>query len=57
MVDYNFVRKTINDLNKEFNIKEIGVDRWNATQLITDLEGDGFTMVPIGMGFKDIDKP
>ena len=36
MVDYNFVRKTINDLNKEFNIKEIGVDRWNATQLITD---------------------
>ena len=54
VVDYNFVRKTINDLNKEFNIKEIGVDRWNATQLITDLEGDGFTMVPIGMGFKDM---
>jgi phage terminase large subunit-like protein len=48
------VRKTINDLNTEFNIKEIGVDRWNATQLITDLEGDGFTMVPIGMGFKDM---
>ena len=54
VVDYNFVRKTINDLNKEFHIKEIGVDRWNATQLITDLEGDGFTMVPIGMGFKDM---
>ena len=54
VVDYNFVRKTINELNELYNIREIGVDRWNATQLITDLEGDGFTMVPIGMGFKDM---
>ena len=54
VVDYNFVRKTINELGEQFHILEIGVDRWNATQLITDLEGDGFTMVPIGMGFKDM---
>ena len=54
VVDYNFVRKTINALYKDYNIREIGVDRWNATQLITDLEGDGFTMVPIGMGFRDM---
>ena len=54
VVDYNFVRKTINELGTVYHIKEIGVDRWNATQLITDLEGDGFTMVPIGMGFKDM---
>ena len=57
VVDYNFVRKTINELHKMYNIKEIGVDRWNATQLITDLEGDGFTMVPIGAGFKDMSPP
>jgi len=54
VVDYNFVRRTINELGEQFHIVEIGVDRWNATQLITDLEGDGFTMVPIGMGFKDM---
>ena len=54
VVDYNFVRKTINELGEQFHILEIGVDRWNATQLITDLEGDGFIMVPIGMGFKDM---
>ena len=48
------MRKTINELGEQFHILEIGVDRWNATQLITDLEGDGFTMVPIGMGFKDM---
>lgn len=54
VVDYNFVRKKINELGEQFHMMEIGVDRWNATQLITDLEGDGFTMVPIGMGFKDM---
>ena len=54
VVDYNFVRRTINELGKQHHILEIGVDRWNATQLITDLDGDGFTMVPIGMGFKDM---
>ena len=54
VVDYNFVRKTINELGQEYHICEIGVDRWNATQLINDLDGDGFVMVPIGMGFKDM---
>lgn len=54
VVDYNFVRKTIGELAEQYHICEIGVDRWNATQLITDLDGDGFTMVPIGMGFKDM---
>lgn len=57
VVDYNFVRKTINDLHQLYNIKEIAADRWNATQLITDLEGDGFTVVPMGMGFKDMSPP
>ena len=54
VVDYSFVRKSINELNMQYNIKEIGVDRWNASQLITDLQGDGFTTVPIGMNFKDM---
>ena len=54
VVDYNFVRKTINELHQEFNIREIGADRWNASQLIIDLQNDGFTIVPIGMGFRDM---
>lgn len=54
VVDYEFVRKTIGELSEQYHICEIGIDRWNATQLITELAGDGFTMVPIGMGFKDM---
>lgn len=54
VVDYDALRQTINGLYTEYNIKEIGVDQWNATQLINQLAGDGFTMVPIGMNFRDM---
>jgi phage terminase large subunit-like protein len=54
VVDYDVLRKTINELYRDYNIKEIGVDQWNATQLINQLAGDGFTMVPVGMNFRDM---
>ena len=57
VIDYNFIEKFINDLYKLYNIKEIAVDRWNATMLIQNLENDGFTMVPFGQGFKDMSPP
>jgi phage terminase large subunit-like protein len=57
VIDYNYIRKFINDLYKIYNIREIAVDRWNATQLIIDLTDDGLTMVPFGMGFKDLSAP
>ncbi len=36
---------------------EIAVDRWNATQMIQNLEGESFTMVPFGQGYKDMSPP
>ncbi len=57
VVDYNFIEAFINELHEKYNIKEIAVDRWNATMLIQNLEGDGFTMVPFGQGFKDMSPP
>jgi HK97 family phage portal protein len=57
VIDYNFIEKFILDLYKIYNIKEIAVDRWNATQLIINLQDDGLTMVPFGQGFKDMSAP
>lgn len=57
VIDYNFIEKFINELHEIYNIKEIAVDRWNATMLIQNLENDGFTMVPFGQGFKDMSPP
>ena len=49
--------KFINDLAEKYHIVEIAVDRWNATQMIQNLEGDGFTMVPFGQGFASMSGP
>lgn len=57
VIDYNFIEKFINDLYKVYNIREIAVDRWNATMLIQNLENDGFTMIPFGQGFRDMSPP
>ncbi|WP_198014883.1 terminase large subunit [Oribacterium sp. NK2B42] len=57
VIHYDFIEKFINDLAKKYHIVEIAVDRWNATQMIQNLEGDGFTMVPFGQGFASMSGP
>ncbi len=57
VIDYGVIRKRINELGRIYNIKEIGHDPWNATQLSLELDGDGFTMVPIRQGFASLSSP
>lgn len=55
--DYDVIRRRINELNEQFEIREIAIDRWNATQLATQLEGDGFEMVAFGQGYASMSAP
>ena len=57
VIDYDRIRARINELSKRFNIREIAIDPWNATQLALQLQGDGFTVVTFGQGFKDMTAP
>jgi phage terminase large subunit-like protein len=57
VVHYGFIEAFICQLGERYNIREIAYDRWNATQMVQNLEGDGFTMVPFGQGFKDMSPP
>lgn len=57
VVDYEFIRKSIKDDREKFNIREIAVDRWNSTQLVTQLTDDGFEMVDFGQGFQSMSTP
>lgn len=57
VIDYALIRKTVNELGEIYNIREIGVDRWSAVQLIVQLGGDGFDMVPFGQGSKSMSGP
>ncbi|HEL9638711.1 TPA: terminase large subunit [Streptococcus suis] len=57
VVHYGFIEKFIEDLAEIYHIKEIAYDRWNATQMVQNLEGMGLTMVPFGQGYKDMSPP
>lgn len=57
VVHYGFIEQFIESLGERFNIREIAFDRWGAVQMVQNLEGMGFTVVPFGQGFKDMSPP
>ena len=57
VVHYGYIEKYIERLGERFNIREIAFDRWGAVQMVQNLEGMGFTVVPFGQGFKDMSPP
>lgn len=57
VIDYEVIRARVNALAEKYQIKEIAIDRWNATQLATQLGGDGFEMVGFGQGFASMSAP
>jgi len=57
VVHYGYIEKFIEKLGERFNIREIAFDRWGAVQMVQNLDGMGFTVVPFGQGFKDMSPP
>ncbi|MBR4695773.1 MAG: hypothetical protein IKO94_06810, partial [Selenomonadaceae bacterium] len=57
VVHYGFIEKYIERLGEWFNIREIAFDRWGAVQMVQNLEGMGFTVVPFGQGFASMSPP
>ena len=57
VVDYTYIRNKINELGKSHDIREIAVDRWNATQVAVWLEQDGFEVAYFGQGYKSMSAP
>ena len=57
VTDYERVRRDIHELAERYRIREIAYDRWNASQLVTQLQGDGLNMIPFGQGFASMASP
>ena len=57
VVHYGFIEKFIEELGEKYNIREIAFDRWGAVQMVQNIEGMGFTVVPFGQGFEDMSPP
>ena len=55
--DYHFIRAKINELSKKYRIQSICYDRWNASQIVIDLQNDGANMDPFGQGFVSMSMP
>ena len=46
VVHYGYIERFIDALGQKFHIKEIAYDRWGAVQMVQNLEGLGFTVIP-----------
>jgi phage terminase large subunit-like protein len=58
MVDYEVMRADINAFADKFSLVDMNVDRlFQGAQLMTQLEGDGLTVVPFGQGFLSMTAP
>jgi phage terminase large subunit-like protein len=54
VVDYDVIRERIKALAEQYQIREIGYDPWNATQLVTQLQADGARLTPLRQTFKEL---
>jgi phage terminase large subunit-like protein len=69
VIDYNFIRQTINEKRFIYDMRELAYDRWGSTQIIQNLQEDGFAIeekeagaghpliVPFGQGYKSMSPP
>ena len=51
------LKPDIKEIASQYVVREIAYDRYNATQIILNLQDEGLTMVPFGQGFKDMSPP
>jgi len=56
-IDYDRIRNRIKELGERYKIESIAIDRWNATQLAMQLDGDGFEVVAFGQGYASMNWP
>ena len=57
VVHYGYIEKFIEELGTKYNIREIAYDRWGSAQMVQNLEGMGFTVVPFGQGYSSMSPP
>jgi phage terminase large subunit-like protein len=57
MTDYGYIRHRIASLAEQIVIRELGIDRWNASYLITQLQEDGLQVVLVGQGYESMSAP
>jgi len=63
VTDYSYVEAGYGEVAERVTVEEVGYDRWNASQLVTNLQAAGATMVAVsqthaglGPGWRELEK-
>jgi phage terminase large subunit-like protein len=51
VTDFDVIRRDIVQFSKQYNVRQLAIDRWSATQLSLQLQGDGLDVVGFGQGY------
>jgi phage terminase large subunit-like protein len=58
VIDYEFIKQEAIALSQRYDLRELGFDPWNATQIATQLGGDeGLRLVEVRQGYKTLSEP
>lgn len=57
VTDYDYIRATVKEDGAKFKVQSIGYDRWNSSQIATDLQNDGVEMIRVGQGYASMSAP
>lgn len=57
VVDYDFIYAKLLEDRKLYDLKHLGYDPWNATQLAVKLEAERFKIEPVRQGFASLNEP
>lgn len=57
VIDYDFVHAKLLEDRKQYDLREVGYDPWNATQLAVKLEAERFKIEQVRQGFASLNEP
>ena len=57
VVDYEYLRRRVAVLAERYDIREVAMDRWNASQVAVWLDHDGLVVSLFGQGFRSMSAP
>lgn len=57
VTDYRYIKQKLIEINEVVDIEELAYDRFNSSQLIIELQEEGFDCVGFGQGFISMNAP
>ena len=57
VTDYDYIMADITQIAQQYHINSIAYDRWNSSQMVINMQNEGFEMSPFGQGYGSMSAP